>query len=39
MQAGVFKDPAMLKRLETEPSLHPLRERDDFKAILKELAE
>jgi len=39
MQAGVFKDPTMLKRLETEPILHPLRERDDFKAILKELAE
>ena len=39
MLAGVFKDPAMLKRLETEPLLNSLRKRDDFKAILKELAE
>jgi hypothetical protein len=39
MLAGVFKDPAMLKRLETEPLLNSLRKRADFKAILKELAE
>ena len=39
MLAGVFKDPAMLNRLKTEPLLHPLRTRADFKAILKELAE
>ena len=38
MRAGVFEDPAMLKRLETEP-IDSLRKRADFKAILKELAE
>jgi serine/threonine protein kinase len=39
MSAGVFKDPAMLKRLETDPLLDPLRNRADFQAILKQLAE
>jgi hypothetical protein len=39
MLAGVFKDPAMLKRLQTEPLLDSLRKRDKFKAILKELAQ
>jgi hypothetical protein len=39
MQAGVFEDPAMLKRLETEPLLDSLRKRADFKDVLKELAE
>ncbi|MDE0816656.1 MAG: serine/threonine-protein kinase [Pirellulaceae bacterium] len=39
MLAGVFEDPAMLKRLETEPLLDSLRKRDKFKAILKELAQ
>jgi serine/threonine protein kinase len=37
MRAGVFEDPAMLKRLETEP-VDSLRKRADFKAVLKELA-
>ena len=39
MQAGVFEDPAMLKRLKTEPLLDSLRKRADFKDVLKELAE
>jgi len=39
MLAGVFEDPAMLKRLQTEPLLDSLRKRDKFKAILKELAQ
>jgi hypothetical protein len=38
MLAGVFKDHDMLKRLETEPLLDPLRKRADFKAILKKIA-
>ena len=39
MRAGVFKDHAMLTRLETEPLLDPLRKLADFKSILKEIAE
>ena len=39
MLAGVFKDHAMLKRLNTEPLLDSLRKRADFKALLEKLAE
>lgn len=39
MLAGVFEDPNMLKRLGNDPLLDSLRKREDFKAILKELAQ
>jgi serine/threonine-protein kinase len=35
--AGYFKEPALLKQLQTDPILDPLRQRDDFKKLLRQL--
>jgi hypothetical protein len=36
--AGLFKDPRMLKQLQTDKDLNPLRERPDFKKIVDDAA-
>jgi hypothetical protein len=37
--AGFFKDPAKIEHLKKDADLDPLRSRDDFKKLLKELEE